>query len=95
MPTELILKENIGMNTMTLNIDIPQGVAVDAKRLTDMATRYVQHYIYMLQRVSMVPRADDKSSLADFKSLRGILQSDKSYKEMVEEAIADKYENLL
>lgn len=83
------------MNTMTLNIDIPQGVAVDAKRLADMATRYVQHYIYMLQRVSMVSQADDKSSLADFKSLRGILQSDKSYKEMVEEAIADKYENLL
>lgn len=84
------------METMTLNIKIPQGVAVDAKKLSALATHYVQHYVYMMQHVSSSTKASTPAkSTASFKNLRGILSSEKSYKEMVEEAIADKYENLL
>lgn len=82
------------MNTMTLNIEIPQGVVVDAKRLSVLATDYVQHYVYMLHQ-SNSSSDIRKRARAAVKNLRGVMSSNKSYKEMVEEVMIDKYENLL
>lgn len=37
------------MNTMTLNIEIPQGVNVDAQKLSRVASDYLHHYLFMMQ----------------------------------------------
>lgn len=81
------------MDTMTLNIEIPQGVNVDAQKLSKMATDFVHHYLFLVQREQSPKRA--KKSFDSFRRLRGIISSDKSYKDMVEEAILEKYENIL
>lgn len=78
------------MDTMTLNINVPSGIAVDVQKLTTMATNYVQQYVYMLQRVHQAKQTKVKST-ASFRSMRGSLSSNLSYKEMLEEALTEKY----
>lgn len=78
------------MNTMTLNIDIPTDVTVDLKKLTAMATNYVQHYVYMMRNLQHSNESVKKST-ASFRSMRGMMVSDKSYKEMIDDALTEKY----
>ncbi len=79
----------LGMDKMILNIDVPKGLAVDIDRLTSMATDYIQNYIYMLQKVqNVIPKGKNVRSL---RNLRGCLSSDKTYQDMVEEALLEKY----
>ena len=80
------------MNTMTLNIEIPQGVNVDAQKLSRVASDYLHHYLFMMQQAKSTKQA--KKTFGSFRRLRGIMSDNKSYKEMVEEAILDKYENI-
>lgn len=79
------------MNTMTLNIDVPKGLAVDVNKLTTMATDYIQNYVYMLWKVQNATKKRSKSTKS-FRSLRGVLSSDKPYQEMLEEALLEKYD---
>lgn len=76
------------MNTMTLNIDIPSGIAVDANRLKALATKYVQQYVLMLQSVQCNKK--DRTT-APFRSMRGVLNSNMSYEEMRKAALTEKY----
>lgn len=77
------------MNRMVLNIDIPVGVTVDKNQLTAMATRYVQHYVYMMQDMQ---QKRNVRTTEPFRKMRGIINSDKPYKNMVEEALSEKYD---
>lgn len=79
------------MNTMTLNVDVPTGLNIDMNRLTAVATEYVQQYIYMLQRTYQA-KTEKKKSTAAFRNMRGSLSSDLPYKDMIEEALLEKYE---
>ena len=78
------------MNTITLNLDVPKGLVVDANKLTSMATDYIQNYVYMLWKLQNLSNKSNKSS-KNFLNLRGCLSSDKSYQEMLEEALLEKY----
>ena len=78
------------MNQLTLNIDIPAGVAIDVNRLKNAANDFVQKYIgqlyiYDANNLSATKRTES------FRKLRGVMSSDKSYKEMLEDALKEKY----
>lgn len=73
---------------MTLNIDIPSGIAVDANRLKVLATKYVQQYVLMLQSIQCNKK---ERTTAPFRSLRGALTSNLSYEEMRKVALVEKY----
>ena len=79
------------MNTMTLNVDVPAGLNIDMNKLTSVATKIVQQYIYMLQSTSKA-KTEKKKSTSAFRNMRGSLSSNLSYKEMIEEALLEKYE---
>lgn len=79
------------MNTMTLNVDVPAGLNIDMNKLTSVATKFVQQYIYMLQSTSKA-KTEKKKSTSAFRNMRGSLSSNLSYKDMIEEALLEKYE---
>lgn len=79
------------MNTMTLNVDVPAGLNIDMNKLTSVATKIVQQYIYMLQSTSKT-KTEKKKSTSAFRNMRGSLSSNLSYKDMIEEALLEKYE---
>ena len=77
-------------NTMTINIDIPSGISIDVSKLTAMATQYVQHYVYALQKAHG-EKSTKRNSLAAFRNMRGALSSTMTYDEMKEQALSEKY----
>lgn len=76
---------------MTLNVDVPAGLNIDMNKLTSVATKIVQQYIYMLQSTSKA-KTEKKKSTSAFRNMRGSLSSNLSYKDMIEEALLEKYE---
>lgn len=78
------------MERLTLTIDVPAGVLLDMELLKNKANEYVQRYIYMLNSGDGDMEVDNKK-ISSFRKLRGVMSSDKSYREMVEEALKDKY----
>lgn len=78
------------MERLTLTIDVPAGVLVDWELLKNKANEYVQRYIYMLNSGNGDMEVENKK-ISSFRKLRGVMSSDKPYREMVEEALTDKY----
>ena len=76
------------MNQLTLNIDIPAGMAIDINRLKNAANDFVQKYIgqlytYDANNLSATKRTES------FRKLRGVMSSYKPYKEMLEDALKE------
>ena len=78
------------MNHLTINIDLPTGMAIDLNSLEVAANDFVRKYIGEMGLYDDKKSMDAKSTAA-FRTLRGVMSSDKSYKEMLEEALMEKY----
>lgn len=77
------------MNTITLDLNIPNEFNVDLDALKSAATDYMQKYICMLQSAKNAKTQNKISST--IKELRGCISSELTYDEMIEEAMANKY----
>lgn len=81
------------MNQLTINIEVPAGMSIDMDRLKMATNDFVRQYvsqIYICNLKHDVASGTHKST-EPFRRLRGILSSDKPYKEMLEDALREKY----
>ena len=78
------------MNQITININVPTGVAIDTERLKIVANDFIQKYVARMIIINTHNEAETKST-ASFRKLRGLITSEKSYKEMLEDALLEKY----
>lgn len=81
------------MNKLTINIEVPAGMSIDMDRLKMATNDFVRQYvsqIYICNLKHDVASGTHKST-EPFRRLRGILSSDKPYKEMLEDALREKY----
>lgn len=72
------------MATFALEIDMPVGAVYDTAKLKMMVT----NYIYKL--VAIENNDAKKSSVSNFRKLRGAIKSDIPFEDMRREAIKDK-----
>ena len=77
------------METMTLNFDLPKEALINTDEIKNIVTDFVQKLIDIKFKYQQEEKP--KKSTAEFRKLRGILKSDLSYKEMVAEALSEKY----
>ena len=78
------------MNQLTIHIDVPAGRTIDLKRLQIVANDFIQKYVGQMYMYDAKDETVTKSS-ASFRKLRGVMSSDNSYKEMLEDALTEKY----
>lgn len=78
------------MNQLTINIDVPTGMAIDINRLKVAANDFIQKYIGQMYIYDKRDGIETKRT-APFRKLRGVMSSDKPYKEMLEDALKEKY----
>lgn len=78
------------MDKLTINIDVPTEMPIDLNRLKKVTDDFVQKYISQLYIYGIKNEVTAKRS-DSFRKLRGIMSSDKPYKEMLEDALKEKY----
>lgn len=78
------------MNQLTIKIDIPTGLSIDLNRLEIAANEFMQKYIGRMSLHDAKNEVETKQTVS-FRKLRGVMSSDKPYKEMLEEALIEKY----
>ncbi len=74
---------------MTLNFDLPKETLINTEEIKNLVNDFVQKLI----NIQLRNRHEEKTkkSTAEFRKLRGIMKSDSSYKDMVAEALIEKY----
>ena len=78
------------MNQLTLNIDVPSGISIDLNKLEIAANEFVQKYIGQMVLYGAENKVETKRT-PSFRKLRGVMSSDKPYKEMLGDALMEKY----
>ena len=78
------------MNQLTINIDVPTGVAIDLNRLKIAANDFIQKYIGQMH-IHDASGGIEVKPTTSFRKLRGVMSSDKPCKEMLEDALKEKY----
>ena len=78
------------MNQLTLNIDVPSGISIDLNKLEIAANEFVQKYIGQMVLYGAENKVETKRTHS-FRKLRGVMSSVKSYKEMLGDALMEKY----
>ena len=78
------------MNQLTLNIDVPSGISIDLNKLEIAANEFVQKYIGQMVLYGAENKFETKRTHS-FRKLRGVMSSDKPYKEMLGDALMEKY----
>lgn len=78
------------MNQLTIKIDIPTGLSIDLNKLEIAANEFMQKYIGRMSLQDAKNEVETKQTVS-FRKLRGVMSSDKPYKEMLEEALIEKY----
>ena len=78
------------MNPLTLNIDVPSGISRDLNKLEIAANEFVQKYIGQMVLYGAENKVETKRTHS-FRKLRGVMSSDKPYKEMLGDALMEKY----
>ena len=78
------------MNQLTLNIDVPSGISIDLNKLEIAANEFVQKYIGQMVLYGAENKVEPKRTHS-FRKLRGVMSSDKPYKEMLGDALMEKY----
>ena len=78
------------MKQLTLNIDVPSGISIDLNKLEIAANEFIQKYIGQMVLYGAENR-DEKKRTHSFRKLRGVMSSDKPYKELLEDALKEKY----
>ena len=82
--------KGIIMNQLTLNIDVPAGIYIDLNKLEIAANEFIQKYIGQMVLYDAENNVETKRTHS-FRKLRGVMSSDKPYKEMLEDALKEKY----
>ena len=82
--------KGIIMNLLTLNIDVPSGIYIDLNKLEIAANEFIQKYIGQMVLYDAKNNVETKRTHS-FRKLRGVMSSDKPYKEMLEDALKEKY----
>ena len=82
--------KGIIMNQLTLNIDVPSGIYIDLNKLEIAANEFIQKYIGQMVLYDAENNVKTKRTHS-FRKLRGVMSSDKPYKEMLEDALKEKY----
>ena len=78
------------MNQLTLNIDAPSGISIDLNKLEIAANEFVQKYIGQMVLYGAENKVETKRTHS-FRKLRGVMSSDKPYKQMLGDALMEKY----
>ena len=78
------------MNQLTLNIDVPSGISIDLNKLEIAANEFVQKYIGKMVLYGAENKVETKRTHS-FRKLCGVMSSDKPYKEMLGDALMEKY----
>ena len=78
------------MSQLTINIEVPAGMAIDLNKLKVVAKEFVKKYIGQKCKSEMIERVDTKQTTS-FRKLRGVMSSELPYKEMLEDALKEKY----
>ena len=78
------------MNQLTLNIDVPSGIYIDLNKLEIAANEFIQKYIGQMVLYDAENNVETKRTHS-FRKLRGVMSFDKPYKEMLEDALKEKY----
>ena len=84
------IKKGIIMNQLTLNIDVPSGIYIDLNKLEIAANEFIQKYIGQMVLYDAENNVKTKRTHS-FRKLRGVMSFDKPYKEMLEDALKEKY----
>ena len=82
--------KGIIMNLLTLNIDVPSGIYIDLNKLEIAANEFIQKYIGQMVLYDAENNVKTKRTHS-FRKLRGVMSFDKPYKEMLEDALKEKY----
>ena len=78
------------MNQLTLNIDVPSGISIDVNKLEIAANKLVQKNNGQKVIYKEENKVETKRTHS-FRKLRGVMSSDKPYKEMLGDALMEKY----
>ena len=78
------------MNQLTLNIDVPSGISIDLNKLEIAANEFVQKYIGQMVLYGAENKVETKRTHS-FRKLRGVMSSDEPDKEMLGDALMEKY----
>lgn len=78
------------MSQLAINIEVPAGMAIDLNKLKIAANEFVKKYIGQKCKSEIIERVETKQT-ASFRKLRGVMSSKLPYKEMVEDALKEKY----
>ena len=73
-----------------IKIDVPSGIYIDLNKLEIAANEFIQKYIGQMVLYDAENNVETKRTHS-FRKLRGVMSSDKPYKEMLEDALKEKY----